>query len=99
MIKLARSVGRIDFWNLHQELTPYQLAVHRAAADIEPFGEDRADIRTAMNTILQMQAMSAKPISEVAIREIMSLAANYLDVNRPPEKVVGSKYLKRLAAE
>lgn len=47
---LARSVGRLDWWNIKAEHTPYQWACQKAMFEVNPFGDRRADIRAATST-------------------------------------------------
>jgi hypothetical protein len=55
-MRLALSVGRLDWFNLEKELTPYEQLTWQAYEVIEPFGERRADLRTALQTLYLMQA-------------------------------------------
>jgi hypothetical protein len=51
LAKLARSVGRLDFWNLLNELSPQELRAQQALMAVEPWGDDRADLRAAVHTV------------------------------------------------
>lgn len=51
--KVARSVGRLDFDVFYTEMTPYEIAVQQALWSIEPWGDDRDDLRHAVNTMVQ----------------------------------------------
>ena len=53
MAKVARSVGRLDFWNVYAEMTPYEIAITQGLWNLEPWGDDRADLRDAVNTAVQ----------------------------------------------
>lgn len=76
MIRLARSVGRLDFWNLNKELTPYEIALHRAAEVIEPYGDARNDLRAAMQTLHLVQIHCPNALtSDQRQRIIKSLTA------------------------
>jgi len=84
---LARSVGRLDFDNVYYEMSPFEWSVHQALAVIEPWGEDRADLRAAVNTVRHLIANSNEP-SEDAIEEELRSLSGYLRINRPPERIL-----------
>ena len=48
--KLGRLFGRIDWWRLKDEHSPYEWQLQKAMAHVEPSGEDRADWRNAVAT-------------------------------------------------
>lgn len=78
---------RIDFWNVYGELTPYEFAVLRALYEVEPWGDDRADIRAAISTVAVVANVSMGGITEDTLQELHESLANYLDVNQPEQKV------------
>lgn len=81
------SVGRLDFWNLDKELTPYEQAVWRASEIVEPWGERRADMRTAMQTLSVMQSRRATLFTEEERRGILRSLLNYWRSDDEPENV------------
>jgi hypothetical protein len=82
--KLALSVNRLDFWNLEEELTPYELANHYTAESISPTGEERADMRAAVQTLLLLQAQMTKQIDREQSGRIVESMTNYLGLNETP---------------
>jgi len=84
---LARSVGRLDFDNVYYEMNPFEWSVHQALSIAEPWGEDRADLRAAINTVRQLLANSNDPSEDVIEEELRSLSG-YLGINRPPERIL-----------
>jgi hypothetical protein len=92
--KLALSVNRLDFWNLEEELNPYELAVLYQAQSIEPTGEDRADLRAAMSALVNAQGQSAKSLGTEQVRNIIEMLTNYLGL-REPETISGDEAARR----
>jgi len=81
--KLARAVGRIDFWNLYAELSPFELAVFEALFAIDPWGESRDDLRMALSTCVSAEV---KPGKE---SKLINALTQYVPAAKPtgPEKV------------
>ncbi len=48
--RLARSVGRLDWWNIKAEHTPYQWACQWILFSLDPPGDQRNDLRSAYHT-------------------------------------------------
>jgi hypothetical protein len=80
--KLALSVKRLDFWNLEEEFSPYELAQHYVAEQIEPLGPERDDLRAAIQTILLIQSQSVKPLTSDQIDAVLSRFFDYLPVHK-----------------
>lgn len=80
--RLAFAVGRLDFWNIKREITPFQLAVHRAAWDLEPMGEDRSDRRVARTTLAIIQSMQTRPMTAESYELASEWLANYLPIHQ-----------------
>lgn len=81
-MRLALSEGRLSKWKeLRDELTPRELTELIAFWDLEPWGDRRADIRSA----LMAATISASNGLEVDLEKLM----NYIDVeNEEFEKCV-----------
>jgi len=79
------SVNRLDFWNLEEELTPYELMVHYIAQQIEPIGAERDDIRSALHALIMVQSMAHSSISPEQINNTMDALTNYLGLREEPE--------------
>jgi hypothetical protein len=85
-MRLALSVGRLDFWNIptgkrDDSLTPYEESVWRAYEIVEPFGERRADVRVAWNTLHLLQAQSTKQFSQSQVQKIMEGLTPFLNTD------------------
>lgn len=78
--KLARSVGRLDWWNVRDEHSPYEWALQKALFAVEPWGEDRADLRAAVNT-QQIVAAHGVALDEDDFAKLRF----YLKVNSPKQ--------------
>ncbi len=75
-MKLAREAGRLPEWeNLLDELQPQQLAVLEALHRIEPWGEERADLRSALNTAIIVNSING---AEIDIGKL----SDYLNVEK-----------------
>lgn len=95
--KLASVVGRLDWWNVYEEHTPYEWAWQVAAWNVEPLGDDRDDMRMAVATANLMNMQAAKPISQEQFAELLNSLRGYLRVNQVEERVVGPGEAARLA--
>lgn len=80
MAKVARSVGRLDFWNVYAGMTSYEIAVTQALWQLEPWGDDRADLRHAVNTV------AAAGTSQSDTDEALNNLENYLPVKSADAK-------------
>lgn len=58
--KIALLVHRYDFWNIRDEMSAYEWAMLKAMFLVEPWGEDRADIRAQVNTNYLCAAQGAQ---------------------------------------
>lgn len=76
LAKVAFAAGRVDFWNLENELTPSELVALQVLYSIEPWGEDRADLRAAVNTTV------SAGVAQDAIENAIAGLTGYLEVNR-----------------
>lgn len=80
--KLARSVGRLDWWNVYDEHTPYEWALQVAMFAAEPWGEDREDLRMALAAALNQSAHAAEPVQAEKLSEMFDQYRKYLPVHR-----------------
>ena len=76
--EFGRSVGRWDWWNLRKEHTPFQWALQRTIAIVQPYGERRADMRAATMTANLMAMQSTEPVADDNFREMIGTLTNYL---------------------
>lgn len=82
LLKLAQSVGRLDFWNIPDELTAYELSVLQAAYEIDPWGNERDDLRAAWNTVLYAMSQAAKKPDESAIQQMLQNLMDFTEVRQ-----------------
>lgn len=75
---LARSCGRYDWWNIKNEHTPFEWACQIAMAQVNPFGERRADIRAAVNTTNQIAATSGVKLQQADAQQLLKQIRDYL---------------------
>lgn len=54
---------------------------------VEPFGEDRADLRAAVMTANQMCSQMTEAIDEVAFRDLVRGLADYMGVTKQDDHV------------
>jgi hypothetical protein len=81
--ELARSVGRLDWWNIKDEHTAYEWAAQVAMFYVCPFGERRADLRTAVSTAHLIAMQSAKKIEDAEFGELVRNLSDYLKCYSP----------------
>lgn len=95
--KLAFAVNRLDFWNLPKELTATQLAVHRAAMELDPIGEARSDQRAAVQAIVITQANLAKQMTPDQVQEIWKAITGYTPLHNTesPKRVSADEAAKQ----
>ena len=86
--KVARAHGRLDYVNVYREHTPHEWLVRKLLYQIEPFGEDRADLRAAVNTLRLVQMWASEPLTESQCEQEINNLRFYLKVNQPPEIVL-----------
>lgn len=98
-MELARSVGRLDWWNVRREHTPYQWLVQRVLYHIHPCGERRADMRAAHNTANLLAAQAKEPLDGSAFSELVSNLRDYLPAfNKSDELEADTDALKVMEA-
>lgn len=99
-MRLALSVGRFDFWNMvsgkrSDEMTPYEELVWRAFEIVEPWGERRADIRSAVNTLCLGQMQRTKPFTADQISSVIDRLTQYLKPTEEMERLTPDEAAKR----
>lgn len=82
---LARSVGRLDWWNIKAEHTPFEWACQIAMYQVNPFGERRADMRTAVSTTNQIVASVPAKMSSEDVQTLFSSIRDYLRCHQETE--------------
>lgn len=72
-MRIALSEGRISRWGeVLSELTPHDLQVIQAYYQVEPWGEDRADLREATMAALVAGAMSGAEVDPNDLKNYLS---------------------------
>lgn len=82
LLKLSLSIGRLDFWNLPDEFSPYELSVLKVAYDIDPWGQERDDLRHAWNTVLFAISQAAKMPDESATQQMLDNLMQFTAIRR-----------------
>ena len=72
----------MDWVEVYESHTPYEWLTQQALAVVDPWGDDRADMRAAINTI----AVRGDGDSQ---SEVMDVLLGYLEINKRPEPTVG----------
>lgn len=83
---LARSVGRFDWWNIKAEHTPYEWACQIAMYQVNPFGDRRADMRTAVSTTNQIISGAASKLSPDDVQALFLSIRDYLKCNEESDE-------------
>ncbi len=76
--RLGLKVGRLDWWNIRGEHTPYEWATQIAAEQVDPTGDHRADLRGAMLTANLMAMQAHKKIDPEDFRQMVKALMEYL---------------------
>lgn len=79
-------------WEAH---TPYEWAVQIALSHVEPWGDERADIREARNTAHLIAAGRPDALSDDEFRGLVIDLARYLKCDAPPEPTVGPRAIRQ----
>lgn len=94
---LARSVGRLDWWNIKAEHTPYEWVCQIAMYQVNPFGERRADIREAISATNQILASAGAKVSKQDAQALFESIRDYLKCNeQTDEEDVDFEALKKV---
>lgn len=95
--EFGRSVNRADWWRLRKEHTPFQWSVQMTLASVQPYGEQRADMRAAMMTANLMAMQSTKPIPDDEFNAMISSLRSYLPDESDYEDVTDIEAARRIA--
>jgi hypothetical protein len=85
--RLGLAVGRLDWWNIKAEHTPYEWILQQIADEIEPLGDNRSDIRAARHTA-ELLAALVPGITQSELTERAQNLRQYLAVQQPPDDPV-----------
>lgn len=100
--RLAARIARLEghthplAWvKVYEDHTPYEWAVQLALAAIEPWGEDRADLRAAVNTAQLVASNRTEPMEDGKFTAMVRSLARYLKCHEDPHQVVGPKAMRQ----
>lgn len=79
---------RHDWWNIKREHTPFEWNVQIARSLVEPWGEERADLRAARNTTQLLLAQAVEQLDDEEAAELCNTLRFYLKSNQQPETVL-----------
>lgn len=96
--KLGLAVGMWDWWRIKGLHTPQEWALQLAAESIDPYGEERDDMRAAINTA-NIIASNSVDVSSEQMGEMIDGLRSYLSVNQIKPEVVGAAAIRRLMGE
>lgn len=80
-------MGRLDWWNIKAEHTPYEWTVQIAMSEAEPFGDERADMRHAVLVANQMAASAGGKLSDEEFAGLIRALSDYLGDSKAEDEV------------
>lgn len=80
----------MDWVEVYESHTPYEWLVQQVLAVVDPWGDDRDDLRAAVNT------MAAIPAGDFDRNEFRESLRSYLKINEQPEESVGPAGLRMM---
>lgn len=93
--RLGLLVGRLDWWRLKGEHTPYEWQLQRIAQAIDPLGVERDDMRSARMTVRLLAAQVGGMTNSDATEEYDNLKA-YVIKDIPQDKTLTPEEAARL---
>lgn len=75
-IRLARAAGLVhprDWIKLYESHNEYEWALQQLLALLDPWGDERADFRAAVNTATQIASQQTEPDMDAMLRQIEAL--------------------------
>lgn len=90
----------MDWVRIYELHNSYEWAVQRILNCVDPWGDNRADMRQAVNTARQIISQSVESVSEEELTGLIKRLAGYLKIHRP-EQVIDEdqQTLERISAE
>lgn len=79
---------------MYLDMSPVDFAVHIAAEQVEPFGDTRADMRHAVNTL--SVAMSITPVPVDQRKEMLRILTTYCDYDEDGGAVIGEQQIRSI---
>lgn len=87
--RLGLAVGRLDWWKIRGEHTPYEWALQKVADAIDPLGAERDDMRSGAAVAQIVRAVINAMAGEVVdFAEAGEYARHYLERNQPADEVL-----------
>lgn len=81
--RLARASGRVhpkEWVEIYESHTPYEWLMQRTLAAVDPWGDDRDDLRAALNTLANYPGTGDK-------QELLQALLGYIEINKAAEHV------------
>ncbi len=97
--KLARAAGLVhpsDWVKVYDSHTPHEWAVQVALAAVDPWGDDRADLRAANNSLHMILSQAFGKVDQQAIDKLAVALQHYLKVQEPPSQVTTPRQARLL---
>lgn len=94
--RLARAMGRVhpmDWVEVYESHTPYEWLLQKCLAVVDPWGDERADLREAVHT------MSKTPSGEFDRQEMMDSLIGYLKINERQAVSAGPSQVRAMLGE
>lgn len=94
--RLARQAGLIhprDWVAVYESHSPYEWALQEVLARVEPWGDERADLRQAVSTAALL--LNGVDVSEEERGAAVIGLANYLKINEPEQEVVSAATMRK----
>lgn len=85
--RLARAAGRIhptDWIEVYESHNSYEWALQIALSVVDPWGDDRDDLRHAVNTAQRVASQAAES-QEAVFDAVVDAMTKYLKIHRPDE--------------
>jgi hypothetical protein len=89
----------MDWWKVYGSHTPHEWALQKARAAVDPWGEDRADFRAALNTLQVVCGLALKTPDQDNLSSVLTYLRTYTQANRIEEKVVGPAAIRQAMGE
>jgi hypothetical protein len=95
--RLARQEGKthpMDWVETYERHTAFEWLIQMVLARLDPWGDDRADMREARNAA-HVVAATVGMTDEEKFHELVESLRDYLPHKKEPEKVVGARALRQ----
>ncbi len=96
--RLARQMGKVhprDWVEVYESHTPFEWALQLALERIEPWGDERADLRMGF-AVARLWLKDRESVSDDDVEAVAREFASYLQVQGPAEEQADLKALQRM---